>query len=149
MRLECADKAGCTCFSFSPALTTASLLASTKVMHACRASHKLSWRGIRRTPSQRPTRKLKPSGPMAGVMEGPGGAGLRQTGAEAGPLRVSLETKVPLISNSDFCALTSNSAVHRSLPATQQHVTKITLVQHHSTVTVAGCWVPLMLASTC
>ena len=79
--------------------------------HLCRASHKLSWRGRRRTPSQRPTRKLKPSGPMAGVMEGPGGAGLHQTGAEAGPLWVSLKRTVPLISNSGFFVLASNSTV--------------------------------------
>ncbi len=45
---------------------------------------------------------------MAGVMEGPGGAGLRQTGAEAGLLWVSLEIKVFLIISH---ALAGNAAV--------------------------------------
>ncbi len=48
---------------------------------------------------------------MAGVMEGPGEAGLRQTGAEPGPLWVSLKRTVPLISNSGFFVLASNSTV--------------------------------------
>ncbi len=48
---------------------------------------------------------------MAGVMEGPEGAGLHQTGAEAGLLWVSLKTKLFFISKSDSHALAGNSAV--------------------------------------
>jgi len=48
---------------------------------------------------------------MAGVMEGPGGAGLRQTEAEAGLLWVSLKTKVFFISQKS--SLLAKSLLHQ------------------------------------
>ena len=55
------------------------------MMHClCRAFHKPSWHGRRRTLSLRPTRRRKLSAPMVEEMEGPEGAGPHQTEAEAG-----------------------------------------------------------------